>query len=140
MKLLAGGVREGLFEGLPASPPSPGGVREGWLKVPLAPIPAPSALKFFVSSLAGPVSCSLNSIIFREQDDSQNRTGVHDLLQNRRVPGRVPSCADSRPDLENRVWRVPCSYFPSVCWACAIVCLRPSHPRAVKFADPIGVS
>ena len=100
-----------MVEGLPPSPSNPGGVREGWLKVPLLPIPAPSALKFYLSGLAGPVSCSLNSIIFREQDDCQNRTGAHDLSQNRRVPGRVPSCADLRPNLKSRVWCGPRSYF-----------------------------
>ena len=40
------------------------------------------------------VSCSLNSIIIRERDDTQIRTGAHDLSQNTRVPRSVPPCAD----------------------------------------------
>ena len=88
-------------------------------RVPVATRPRPYKILRHASSLMeehglqplGPLSCSLISIINREQDDYQIRVPAHDLSQNRRVPGRVPSCADLRPNLKSRVWCGPRSYF-----------------------------
>ena len=88
-------------------------------RVPVATRPRPYKILRHASSLMeehglqplGPLSCSLISIINREQDDYQIRVPAHDLSQNRRVPRRVPACADIVSHREYRVWRGPCSFF-----------------------------